>query len=210
VATPTALAVCAGAVDLLAFAGLGGAFASVVTGNLVVVGLGLAKLDASVLAPAAVAVGGYAVGAAIWQWIWRRRLAAIVGPLIAESVLVLVLALGWWLAHTRPSGEVSLILLSVASLAMGGQSIAALRLKASTTYMTGTLTGAVHDLVARESAAKVAAALRQLAALASGATVAGALLVHQRWAVPLLPLCSLAVAAGGHLLMANARPPNSR
>lgn len=87
-ATPIALAACAGAIDLLALAGLRGAFASVVTGNLVTAGLGFGSVDATVFEPSLVAVVGYAIGVAIFLWIWRRRRAAVIGPLVAEFGLV--------------------------------------------------------------------------------------------------------------------------
>jgi uncharacterized membrane protein YoaK (UPF0700 family) len=140
-ATPVAFAACAGAVDLLAVAGLVGAFASVVTGNLVVAGLGFGSVKGSVVAPPLVAVLGYAVGVAAWQWMWRRHRTAVVGPLVVEFGLLLAVAVGWWVAHTHPVHAASLTLLGIASLAMGGQSVVALRLHAATTYLTGTLTG---------------------------------------------------------------------
>lgn len=195
IATTMALAACAGAVDLLAIAGLHGAFASVVTGNLVAAGLGLSSVEAAVVVPPLVAVLGYAVGVAAWQWTWRRDQTAVVGPLVVECCLLLVITVGWWTVHTHPVYAESLILLGVASVAMGGQSVVGLRLHAATTYLTGTLTGAVHDLVTGKSAGRMTA-LGQLVALASGATFAGALLMHQRWAVPLLPVCLLAIAVG--------------
>jgi uncharacterized membrane protein YoaK (UPF0700 family) len=101
------LAACAGAVDLLAFAALGGAFASIVTGNLVVTGYRLGTADASQAAAPAVAVGGYAAGVAAWQWPWLRR-TGIVAPLLAELAVLLVVAAGWWIAETRPGRAVSL------------------------------------------------------------------------------------------------------
>ena len=106
VATPIALAACAGAVDLLALAGLRGAFASVVTGNLVVVGLGLGSSVDALVAPV-VAILGFAAGVAAWQWTWRRCPTAIMGPLLAEFGLLLAFAGGWWGVRSHPpaSGE---------------------------------------------------------------------------------------------------------
>jgi uncharacterized membrane protein YoaK (UPF0700 family) len=199
-ATPVALAACAGAVDLLGFAGLHGAFASIVTGNLVVAGLGFGSVDDSVVVPPLVAVLGYVVGVAAWQWMWRRLRTAVISPLVVEFGFLLAVAIGWWVADTHPAYAASLTLLGVASLAMGGQSVVALRLHAATTYLTGTLTGAVQDLVTGKSGGRVTA-LGQLVALASGATLSAALLVHQRWAVPLLPVCLLAIAVGARTMV---------
>jgi hypothetical protein len=72
------------------------------------------------------AVLGYAVGVAAWQWTWRGRSTAVIGPLLLEFVLLLVIAVGWWIVHTHPVSGESLALLGVASSAMGGQSVVAL------------------------------------------------------------------------------------
>ena len=190
-ATPVGLAACAGAIDLLALAGLHGAFASVITGNLVATGLGVGTRDAAVAWPPIVAVLGYGVGVAAWQWVWRAKPAAVGGPLTAELAVVVAVAAGWWAVRAEPARAEALVLLGLASFAMGGQSVAALRLGASTTYLTGTLTAAVHDLVVGQAGDRWSA-VRQLAAMAGGAVLAAVLLSHARWAVPLLPVGLLA------------------
>lgn len=114
-------------------------------------------------------------------------------------MLLLAVAIGWWIARTHPVFAASLTLLAITSLAMGGQSVVALRLHAATTYLTGTLTGAVHDLVTGESGGRTVA-LGQLAALACGAGLAAVLLVHYRWAVPVLPVGLMAIAVGGRMM----------
>jgi uncharacterized membrane protein YoaK (UPF0700 family) len=50
------LAACAGSVDVFAFGGLGKAFASIVTGNVVVFGCGLTTDNAALAEPTAAAV----------------------------------------------------------------------------------------------------------------------------------------------------------
>lgn len=65
---------------------------------------------------------------------------------------------------------------------MGGQSSVARLLGESTTYMTGTLTGAAADLVTGDG--RRWSALRQLGALVLGAVAGGLLLEHLRPAVP--------------------------
>lgn len=190
-----ALAACAGAIDLVALAGLGHAFASVITGNLVTTGLGGGKADISVLTPPAVAVAGYAAGVACWQRLWRHRPDALRGQLVTELGLLVGVTGGWIGTHTHPNLFAAHILLALASMAMGGQSTVALRLHASTTYMTGTLTGAVHDLVTGESD-KRSTAFGQLAALFTGAAAAGALFAHIRWSAPLPSVALLILAIG--------------
>lgn len=184
--TPLSLAACAGAVDLVAFAGLGGAFASIVTGNLVVVGLGIGTADDHVFATPAVAVAGYCAGV-LWaqatpRWPWPAHLAVELGLLAA-------LAAGWAATGSRPGRTASLLLLATAGVAMGTQSVVAQRMHEATTY----LTGALRDLVAGQRGRR-APALGQLAALTTGAAVAAVLFQTARWSVPLLAIGLLLLA----------------
>jgi uncharacterized membrane protein YoaK (UPF0700 family) len=197
---PAALAACAGGIDLLALAGLGGAFASIVTGNLVTTGYGLGTGNMGMAAPPGIAVVCFIVGVVASTRLWRHHPLAVIGPLLAELVLLAGVAAGWILTGAHPGPAASFVLLGLASVAMGGQSVAALRLKAATTYMTGTLVSVLHDLVTGR-AGRRRSALRQLAALVAGACAAAALLHLLRWAVPLLPVALLAVSIG--LVVAN-------
>ena len=192
--TPAALAACAGAVDLLAVGGLGGAFASVVTGNLVTVWLGLGAAGGHPFVAPAVAVGGYAAGVLAGEALRGP------GPLAAEAALLAGVAAGWIATGGNPGLALSLSLLAAAAVGMGVQSVYALRLRESTTYFTGTLTAALQDLLAGRRGNR-AAAVGQLAALSAGAVLAAVLLGHLRWAVPLLPLLLLVVAVLGRPLM---------
>ena len=114
-------------------------------------------------------------------------------PLIAELVLLAALAVAWIVTGTAPQGATVLGLLGVAAVAMGAQSSTALRLGESTTYLTGTLTGAMVALVTGGSRRRVSG-LRQLAALVVGAAAAAVLLTVLRWSVPVLAVL-LGVAA---------------
>lgn len=170
------LAACAGVVDVWAVVALGGAFAGVVTGNLVTAGHAVAVADSVELLPPAVAVAGFVAGVGLWS-LHRRRRDAVSAPLLAELVVLVALAVAWLLAPAA-----TLPLLAGAAVAMGGQSSVARLLGESTTYMTGTLTGAVADLVTGDG--RRWSALRQLGALVLGAVAGGLLLEHLRPAVP--------------------------
>ncbi|WP_435156629.1 DUF1275 family protein [Amycolatopsis sacchari] len=190
VVVATALAACAGAVDLFALSELGGAFASVVTGNLVNTGFGLGTADVARIVPSVTAVAAFGVGVLAWTLVWRRGL---LGPLCAELVLLLGV-LAWWVATGAAPGHAgALVLLALAAVAMGGQSIAALRLGAATTYLTGALTNALHDLVSGRAGSR-RAAVRQLLALVLGALAAAGLRTLSRTALPALPVALLLVA----------------
>jgi len=189
----TVLAAASGVVDLWAVTSLGGPFAGVVTGNRVTVGGAAGRGDATGVWPPLVAVLGFALGAAAWGFAWRRHPGAVARPLVVELVVLAGLAVAWPLTGTTPQGAAVLVLLAVAAFAMGGQSSTALRLGESTTYLTGTLTGATVALVTGGPRRRVAG-LRQLAALVVGAVLAAVLLRDLRWSVPVLAVVLVAGA----------------
>ncbi|ROO84555.1 uncharacterized membrane protein YoaK (UPF0700 family) [Actinocorallia herbida] len=191
------LAACAGATDLLAVATLGGAFAGIVTGNFVNAAWGVTARDAARVVPAVVAVVAFAVGAAVWARVWRRPEGSLTWPLVCELCLLLVVGVGWLAAGGEPGPWASSALLALASAAMGGQSVTALRLPVVTTYMTGMLTVGVRDLVAGK--ADRGALVRQIGALALGAALGGCLLLLHSPLVAVLPAFLLACALALHL-----------
>jgi uncharacterized membrane protein YoaK (UPF0700 family) len=203
--TPTIavlLAACAGSVDTLAFFGLGNAFAGIVTGNLVTVGYGVATGKAALIKPTVTAVAGCVAGEAVWAALFRRpRAAALL--LIAEFVILLLVLAGWLAAGSHPAGVPALVLLALVSVAMGGQSIWALRIHQTTTYFTGMLTTAINA-ASGGTRAGLAVSLRQLGALLAGAVLAGAMLRELRPAAPAIPLLML-TAAGGVRIIAGSR-----
>lgn len=196
-----ALAACAGAVDLLAVTTLGGAFASIVTGNLVTLGYGLGTGDPHRAIAAVTATAGFGVGVAAWTWLGRFRPAAVLGPLAAQLVALVVVAAGLLATGSRPDPVAAGALLAVAAMAMGGQSVVGLRLKVPTTYMTGTLTSALGGLVTGQRTGQGQRFI-QLIALVAGATTTAALRAYLPSAAPLLPPVLLATAM---LLLARAR-----
>lgn len=115
-----ALAACAGASDLLAVLTHGGAFASVITGNLVLVGAELvAGVGLGMLAPAT-AVGGFAIGVTLWSLLGRSRPQTVVGLLVVELVLLVGYAVGWLVTSGRPDMVAGTVMLAVVAAAMGG------------------------------------------------------------------------------------------
>ncbi|SNY61379.1 Uncharacterized membrane protein YoaK, UPF0700 family [Paractinoplanes atraurantiacus] len=191
------LAATAGSVDLLALTVLGGAFASIITGNLVTLGFGIGAADAGRVVPVAIAVTAYAIGVLIWRFLPRT----VTVPLLVELALLAVVAGG---LLTDPGVWGRRILLAVAAMAMGGQSVVGLRLRASTTYMTGALaTALTGDL------RKAGPVLLQLASLVAGAAAAAALMTVAHWAAYLLPLAPAGLAVAcltGRTATARATP----
>ncbi|XVU28802.1 DUF1275 family protein [Actinoplanes sp. CA-054009] len=176
------LAAAAGSVDLLALTVLGGAFASIITGNLVSLGYGIGTTDSARIIPVAIAVTAYAIGVLIWRLLPRT----VIVPLLVELALLAVVAGG---LLTDPGVGVKRVLLAVAAVAMGGQSVVGLRLRASTTYMTGALaTALTGDL------RKAGPVVLQLAALVAGAGAAAGLRTVAPWAAYVLPVVLLGSA----------------
>ncbi|MGP3912931.1 YoaK family protein [Nonomuraea sp. 10N515B] len=165
------LAAAAGCLDAVCVMRLGGPFASVITGNLVQLGRGVATLDGALAAGAATAVAAYALGVAAASTGlgrgrlgrgrlgrgglgrggagrggagWRRRACLIA---VAELALLVCVCAGWLATGGQPSATVAVLLLAPASAAMGVQSALTIGSGvpgASTTYLTGTLTSLVH------------------------------------------------------------------
>lgn len=157
IALAAGLAAAAGAVDVLAFTRRGQAFASIVTGNLVVAGTAIGQGDPRMLANVALAVGAFAVGVVLGGLGVRRagrttaRWPVQVTVLCVVELVVLLVLTGVWLATGgAPLGAAQYAALVAAALAMGLQS-AAFRLVpvpgVTTTYFTGTLTSLLVGLV---------------------------------------------------------------
>ncbi|MCX4513887.1 DUF1275 domain-containing protein [Streptomyces sp. NBC_01619] len=205
------LTAAAGCLDAVCVIRLGGAFASVVTGNLVQLGRGIATPDGPLLVSAAVAVGGYAVGVAAGSAGqarrsagWYRRTSLLVA---AELALLACVAGGWPATGGDPGPYTAALLLAAAAAAMGMQSAITIGSGvrgASTTYLTGTLTTVVRGLTTGRPPRLAGAAdgAARLGALLVGATV-GALLLRfaPLWA-PVLP----AVLVGAVVVIASASP----
>jgi uncharacterized membrane protein YoaK (UPF0700 family) len=212
VVTPIAIALTfgSGAMDVAAFTRLGNVFTGVMTGNIVLTGLSIARGSVSLLLHAVCAIGGYVVGVAAGTRIaWHRRpkdhaeggeatwAPHVQAALFFELALLCALAAGWFASDGHPAGLVQFTLLACGAGAMGVQSAAVeqMGLKGvSTTYLTGTLTGLVGSLA--RPGAKRAGVIRPgvLLGLLSGALLSGLLVAEVPVIVPVLPVGALVVA----------------
>jgi uncharacterized membrane protein YoaK (UPF0700 family) len=193
-----------GATDVAAFTRLGNVFASVMTGNLVVLGFAVERLSGILAAHTAVAFAGYVVGVAAGTRLvpagrlprWRMHRA--VPALLVELVLMAGFTVGWELTGTRPNGSSQLALLAVAAAAMGTQSAAARALssRVSTTYLTGTLTTVVAALVTGGAKSIQWREAAQILALAAGAAAGGLVLATAPVALPALPIVAIVLVIG--------------
>jgi uncharacterized membrane protein YoaK (UPF0700 family) len=193
------LAVATGATDAVAFERLGHVFASVITGNLVLLGVSAPSAHGRSALLAGCALASYALGVILAAPrrheddgdIWPRRTTV---ALALEFALLAAFAVGWELVGGRPGETAQVLLLAACAAGMGVQSTAVRRLgQVSTTYLTSTFIGlfeAVASLrwpeVNTRSSAILAAAL-------AGAAAATLLILHARPWLPALQLVPLAV-----------------
>lgn len=206
-----ALAMVSGATDAIGFLALGSAFTSVMTGNMVLVGIAFGTSDWSAIGLVGTAIAAYVVGAGVGarlagspsegDGIWPD---AITRALLVELALVATFAVVWWsLASDPPDGWFA-PLLALNAMALGIQSSAIMRFGVSglsTTYLTGTLTTLVVRLATGHRLQTVWQPARILAALIGGAAAAAALVSHARPAAPALQLVLLvAVLLAGRRL----------
>jgi uncharacterized membrane protein YoaK (UPF0700 family) len=190
-----------GALDVLTLTHLGSVFASVMTGNLALMGLGIVRVDYSLLVHSAVAVLSYAIGVAAGSRIigvrdpdsdvWPRRVTATLAVQLA--VLVVVVAAGWVASGADPTGGVQLALLVGAAGSMGLQSAAMRGLGAAvaTTYLTGTLTSLIAGRMGAQRKRSDAAGIASLTAAVGGAACGGVLLLFAPGVTPVLTLVPL-------------------
>jgi uncharacterized membrane protein YoaK (UPF0700 family) len=201
------LAIVTGATDATVFTRLGHVFASVITGNLILLGTSAVKTDGHLALFAGCALAGYAVGVALAAprrgeldsdgAVWPR---AATFALVPDLALLVVFAVMWEIDGHHPSRGMQIVLLVLCAAAMGVQSTAVRRLgQVSTTYLTSTLTGLVESLVARRWSAGESRSLAILAVACGGAAAGIALVMHAwRWLplLQLLPLTIVLVTAG--------------
>jgi uncharacterized membrane protein YoaK (UPF0700 family) len=192
------LAVNSGATDAVGFVSLGGAFTSVMTGNMVLIGLSAAKADGAVALRSALAIVLFMAGCVVGSRVagqpaegdplWPRQ---VTRALWVELAAFAVYGVGWWLSGSHPSGNTQLVLLSANAVALGVQSSAVLRFGVSglsTTYMTGTLTTMMAALAAGRHPRKVLPSAEIIAGLIIGATGATLLAIYVPVIAPLLQL----------------------
>jgi uncharacterized membrane protein YoaK (UPF0700 family) len=210
------LTVAAGAVNVLSLTGLGGVPASIMTANLVVVGLSVTRHEGTLGWHAGVALAGFAVAVLLATRLiradaedaageegelgagrppWPRPVAFAIA---AEALPLAGVAVAWGLTDARPAGAAQLTLCAVAAFAMGVQSAAVRALGVaglSSTFFTGTLTDTVRGL-AGPRPLRWSRPASGLVALVAGAAAEGAVLTYgQPRLGPLLPLVLVAGVA---------------
>jgi uncharacterized membrane protein YoaK (UPF0700 family) len=201
------LIVASGSLDAVGFLRLGEVFTSVMTANMVLLGVSAGTHDAALAAHAGAAFGGYILGSFAGsrvagpaqddQPVWPARISV---TLAVELALLAVFA-GWWEATGgHPPGAQTYGLLAVNAIALGIQSGAVLRFGVpglSTTYLTNTLTQFVASL---SRGRFLNQSLARLVAVVSGGAVGAVLAVEAPRFMPIVPLGVVALVLVGSYL----------
>lgn len=210
------LTVTAGATDAIGFLALGGAFTSVMTGNLVLFGISAAEGDGTLARHIVTAVlcyiGGCVLGARLagaaepGQPVWPR---SVTRALAVEFLIFLAFAVGWWATGSAPTGNIQLILLAANAVALGVQGSSVQRFGVSglsTTYMTGTLTTVIVRLTAGGRLREVSGSVQILGSLVVGAVAAAALVDQLPACTPLIQLAPVGAVLVAAMLAMRERP----
>src|SRR4051794_25131663 len=122
------LAVVSGATDAIGLLALGGAFTSVMTGNMVLLGVSASSADGSLAASTGLAILAFCAGAALGarlagtprpgDSVWPRPVTV---ALAVELVLFAAYAIGWWATGGAPGTGLALALLLCTAIALGIQ-----------------------------------------------------------------------------------------
>lgn len=199
-----------GATDAIGFTRLGGVFTSVMTGNMVLLGVAGGRGEGSLALHTGVAFAGYVGGALLGgriagkatskKALWPRSITVALG---AELAVFCVFAVWWETDGAAPTGATALALLAVNAVALGIQSSAVLRFGVgglSTTYLTGTLTTVIAKITSKDRTAPSGRSVAVLVALVGGAAIGAVLAVH----APRVAPAALLVPLGGVVATAAA------
>lgn len=211
------LALTAGAVDAATFLRLGHVFSSVVTGNLVLLGIAAGRQAGALAVSGGLALAGYAAGVLLGgvlagaaredQPVWPAPVTRALG---AELALLAGLTAGWLLTGGRPGAQARLLLLALATGAMGIQTAAVRRLgQMSSTYLTSTLAGLVTALAVRRRPEDWQRSAATLLFIVVGATLGAVTVTRFPAWLPVVILTPLAAVIAASLTIAQPSSPTS-
>jgi len=199
------LTITSGAVNAVSFLALGKVFSSVITGNLVLLGVAATTHSAPEALHAGLGIAGYAAGVLVAAPLAARRSqqagtwpASVTATLAAELVVLAGFCIGWELSGGSPHDGGQIALLIVAAAAMGMQSAAVRHLgQMSSTYLTSTLLGVLAGLATGTRPEGLGRSLGALAAVVVGALAGGILAKSAHAWLPVAVLLPLVVVVAG-------------
>ncbi|MCU1546493.1 MAG: hypothetical protein JWP30_1593 [Homoserinimonas sp.] len=202
-----ALTFSTGIIDAVGFLGLDRVFTANMTGNVVILGMGLAGAqDLPILGPAA-ALAAFMLGAAAGGFSLRRRSAgewSATMTVLLGVVGLLLLAIGIAVLLVETPGEAALLAITgTLAGAMGLQAAAARTLAVkdvTTVVITSTITGLAADLWLRNTQGNVRRRASVVLLMLAGAVAGAALLqVHLGAGLIVAAVICFACAILGHL-----------
>lgn len=196
-----------GSLDAIGLLRLGGVFTSVMTGNMVFLGIAASERSGSIALHTGVAFVLYIVGSFIGARVaghapdnetqlWPL---SILKALTLELFCIAVFAVWWEILHAAPSPDVAYCLLGLNAMSLGIQSSAVLRFGVSglsTTYLTGTLTQFIAGFTKKKAPLQVRSSLILLA-LIVGAGLGALCALHAPRVAPFVPLGVLGIVVVG-------------
>jgi uncharacterized membrane protein YoaK (UPF0700 family) len=192
----------AGLVDAASFLGLGRVFTANMTGNVVLLGFGVAGSAGLPVAAPLISLGSFVAGAAIGGWIasrlQERHPAYLARTLALETALLAAAAAVAAAATVRANSAAAYTVIALLAVAMGARSATVRRIGVpdlSTTVLTMTLTGLASDLPVFGGSGRGAARRSSAVVSMFAGALAGALLLRQSLALPLALAAALALAA---------------
>jgi uncharacterized membrane protein YoaK (UPF0700 family) len=190
-----------GYTDGIGFLALGNVFTSVMTGNMVLLGLSAGTGDGEGAARAGGAILAFIAGAALGTQVAGTATdgdpvwpVPVNRALVLEGLILLAAAVGWFVTGGDPNTVMQFVLLLAAAVALGVQSSTVQRFGVSglsTTYLTGTLTSAVMHLVSRRTLRGSGRHWKILAALVVGAAAGAGMYQLAPVAVPVPQLLGI-------------------
>ena len=201
-----ALTLVTGATDAIAFTRLGGTFTSVMTGNMVLLGVSVGRGELVSFEHVGLAVVAFILGTVAGAHLAGAPQAG--DPVWPAPALGRALRRAGHLRRRRhrmvgqrlrPDGLAQSVALAGSALALGIQSSAVLRLNVSglsTTYLTGTLTTLVQTLTTTRRLKGGGRSLCLLIALVSGSAIGTVLALRVPAAAPAVALLILATVIG--------------
>jgi uncharacterized membrane protein YoaK (UPF0700 family) len=209
------LAVVSGATDAIGLIALGGAFTSVMTGNMVILGVSASTTDGALAIASAGAIVAFCIGvyvgarlagsARAGDPVWPRPVTL---GLVVELVLLTAYGIGWWISGGEPGTVLTQVLLFTMAAALGIQSSTVQRFGVSgmsTTYLTGTLTTVVIRLATGRGVREVWHSIEILLGLVAGAAAGTALVLLAPLLAPVLQLAVLGAVVVTAVTVAHRR-----
>lgn len=206
-----------GSADAVGFLALGGAFSSVMTGNMVLLGLSAGSGHAELALTSGCAIvsfitgvlaGARLVGAARPDDpVWPRQ---VTRALVLELLVFVVFLVVWQVNLPHPSAHVDLGLLMLSAAALGIQSSAIQRFGVpglSSTYLTGTLTSLIAGFAAQRPWRDLRPKAHVLLALMTGAAAGALVTIHLPAWSPVLLLVPLVTVIAVSARMAEQPAP---